>query len=288
MNLSYRTKANATFMAKLWGKPLDKKDWFKINAEVGEEVEILIYDIIGWPWLDANLLVSAMAEYKGRPINFAINSPGGDLVDAIAIYQAMQRHDAKITTRIDSLAASSASVLAMGGEEVSAYKSSTFMMHNPWLMTIGNEFAHAEAIDILKQYGTILVGLYSEKAKVGKREIKSLMNGTDKRDGTWLTANEAKEKGFVDSIIEGRTGKLKNHFNLSVFAGAPGMSGGGGDVTVREAEKILRDAGISNKRAKELLAGCLNPEPSPDDGRRDVGNQAEMDEILSMIQSIKA
>lgn len=280
MNLSYRNKFTANILSQLWDKPLDKKDWFKINDESDSgEVEILIYDIIGWPWIEANELVSAMNDLKGRPITFGINSPGGDVVDAVAIYQAMKRHDAKVTVRIDSLAASSASIIAMGGKDVNAYKSSMVMIHNPWLFAIGNEFVMEEARDILREYGGIIQDIYADRASIGKKQIKQLMDGDEKRDGTWMKAKIAKENGFIDNIIEGSGEKTKNDFSLSIFAGVPDEILDNDEPEIRKAEKALRDAGFSRNRAKALLAGCQN------------GHQRDADklnDLNSILQSIKA
>jgi ATP-dependent protease ClpP protease subunit len=282
MKLSYRNQTNAKIISALYDKPLDKPEWFKVNAEASEEeVEILIYDVVGWPWMDANMLVNAMNEYKGKPLVFGINSPGGDVIDSIAIYQAMNRHDAKVTVRIDSLAASSASIIALGGEEVNAYKSSTFMIHNPWSIAIGNEFMMEEMKDVLKQYRLQITDIYSDKASIGKKEIKSLMDGKDKRDGTWMTAKDAKEKGFIDSIIEGKS-KVKARMDIPIFAGIPDhikISDSDENLTIRDAEKALHDRGFSKKRSRALLAGC-QPENQWDAGR--------VNEINNLLKSIEA
>jgi len=285
MNLRYRNSTNAKIMSALYEKPLDKPDWFKIN-DSAEEVEILVYDAIGWPFLDANILVNKINEYKGRPITFGINSPGGDVIDAIAIYQAMRRHDAKITTRIDSLAASSASIIALGGENVTAYNTSTYMIHNPWSIAIGNEFAMEEMRDVLKQFGSQIVDIYSEKAKIGKREIKNLMNGDDKKDGTWMTGKEAQEKGFIDNIIEGKSG-VKANFNIPIFAGVPDSilslsdNDQSDEPNIRKVEKALRDVGgLSKSQAKVLLARGWQDAIAED--RCD----ADINELTELLKSI--
>jgi ATP-dependent protease ClpP protease subunit len=280
MKLRYRNERNAKILSTLYEKPLDKPDWFKINDEA-EEVEILVYDVIGWPWLDANMLVSQINEYKGRPLNFAINSPGGDVIDAIAILNAMKRHDAKVSVRIDSLAASSATIISMGGQEISAYKNSTFMIHNPWSIAIGNEFDMEEMRDILKQFGSQILDIYTEKATIGKRAIKSLMDGTDKRDGTWMTAKEAKEKGFIDNIIENDS-QVKANLNIPIFSGIPDniIQSNKNEPTIRDAEKALRDVGLSNKEAKAILAGGWK---GRGEGQREV---EQINEINDLIKSI--
>ena len=258
MNLSYRNQISANAISRIWNKPLDRSDWYKIEALSGESVEIIIYDVIGWPFNDAAELVRVVADFRGKPILARINSPGGDLVDSIAIYQAFREHG-NVTTRIESLAASSAGLLVLGGKDRQAYSSSTFMMHEPWLVTIGNMYSHEEDLDILSQFSTKLVDLYAENSSVGKREAKQLMKGEDKRDGTWLTAELAREKGFITTIL--KSGKAaKATFDLSIFAGAPG------DVlddikdpkifTGFDVEKTLRDAKAPKGFAKAAAAAC--------------------------------
>ena len=260
MKLSYRNDRNARILSSLYDKPLDKPDWFKINADIGEEVEILVYDAVGWPWLPAEMLVDKMNEYKGRPLVFGINSPGGDVIDSIAIYQAMKRHDATVRTRIDSIAASSASVIALGGEEVLAYKSSTFMVHNPWTIAIGNAYDMEEVRDILKMFGSQFLDIYLDKASIGKRAIKALMDGKEKRDGTWMEASEAKEHGFIDRIIDGES-KVKARLSMPLFAGMPDdvfKQGNQKATDIRSAEKALRDVGFSQAKAKAILSRGWN------------------------------
>lgn len=259
MNLSYRNQISANAISRIWNKPLDKPDWYKVEAlATGDGAEIIIYDVIGWPFNDAAELVRVVADFRGKPILARINSPGGDVVDAIAIYQAFKEHG-NVTTRVESLAASSASLLVLGGKDRQAYSSSTYMMHEPWMITVGNMYLHEEAGEILSQFSTKLVDLYAENSSVGKREVKQLMKGEDKRDGTWLTADLAKEKGFIKTILQ--SGKAaKASFDLSIFAGAPA------DVlndikdpaifTGFDVERILHDAKASKGFAKAAAAAC--------------------------------
>jgi len=290
MKLSYRNNTNAKIMSALYDKPLDKPEWYKVNADASnEEVEILIYDAVGWPWCDANILVNTMNEYKGRPLLFGINCPGGDVMDSIAIYQAMKRHDAKVTVRIDSLAASSASFIALGGSEVNAYKTSTYMIHNPWSIAIGNEFMMAEMRDVLKQFGAQILDIYSDKASIGKKEIRAIMDGKDKRDGTWMTAKEAKEKGFIDNIIK-EGGKVKARLDIPIFAGMPDhikILNSNDELTIRDAERALRDARFPQAKAKAILArGWDGVAPDPDnqpDNQRDAEIADSLENLISNV-----
>lgn len=258
MNLSYRNQISANAISRIWNKPLDKPDWYKVEALAGDSAEIIIYDVIGWPFNDVGDLVRAVADLRGKPILARINSPGGDLVDAIALYRSFQEHG-DVTTRIESLAASSASLLVLGGKERQAYPSSTFMMHEPWMVTVGNMYSHEETGEILGQFSVKLVDMYAESSSTGKRDVKQLMKGEDKRDGTWLTATQAMDKGFITTIL--KSGKAaKAAFDLSIFAGAPAdvLDGIKDPIifTGFDVEQALRDAKAPKGFAKAVAAAC--------------------------------
>jgi ATP-dependent protease ClpP protease subunit len=250
MKLSYRNQKNAEATAKYWNKPLDRPDWYKIESLSDDEAEILLYDVIGWPFNDAGDFVRTLIEMKQSKITVRINSPGGDVFDAMAIYNALRSHKSKIITRVESLAASAASVITLAGKEVHAYQNTMFMIHNAWAFMAGNQYDLREGADILGKIDENMVDIYAENATPGKKEIREMMKAE-----TWLTAKEAKEKGFIDTIIDGKAAKAQ--FDLSMFAHAPDdFRADGHEPTEREIERLLRDAGVPRNKAKAILAGC--------------------------------
>ncbi|MCE5211988.1 MAG: Clp protease ClpP, partial [Deltaproteobacteria bacterium] len=132
-NLKYRSQKNAEAAAKYWNKPLDKSDWYKIENLSDESAEVMIYDVIGWPFNDASELVRSLAGMTAKTITVRINSPGGDVFDAVSIFNALQSHKSKVTTRNEGLAASAASFLLLSGKEVQAYPNTMLMIHDPWV-----------------------------------------------------------------------------------------------------------------------------------------------------------
>lgn len=249
MNLKYRNQRNAEATARYWNKPIDKSDWYKIEALSEDSTEVMIYDVIGWPFNDAGEIIRALAGIDTKTVTVRINSPGGDVFDAMAIFNALQSHKSKIVTRIESLAASAASFIALAGKEVQAYKNAMVMIHDPWVLAAGNQYDLREIADILEKISGNMVDIYSQNSKVGKKEIKEMLKAE-----TWFTAKEAREKGFVDTIIDGKAAKAQ--FDLSMFAHVPdGFTAEDHDLTERDAEKALRDAGFSRAKAKALLAG---------------------------------
>ena len=250
MKLAYRTEVTAKAISGIYKKPLEPFDWYKIKSQTDDESELLIYDYIGWPFNDAGEVVRAISDMRGKNITVRINSPGGDVFDAMAIYNAMTGHDAKVTTRAEAIAASAASIILLAGKEVQSYQNAMMMIHDPCMLVVGNRFDLREAADILDKISGNMVDIYSEQSSVGKKEIRDMLKAE-----TWLTAKEAKEKGFVDTILD-RKGKAKAAFDLSMFANVPDglISDIQSDPDIRTIEKALRDVGLSQSKAKAVLS----------------------------------
>ena len=266
MRLNYRNSKTAAATAAYWDKPLDKPEWYSVNALDGENAEIVLYDVIGWPYNEAGELVRVMAGMKDMHILMKINSPGGDYFDGIAIANAVANHPGRVTTRIESLAASIASVIAVSGKTVEAYQNTMGMIHNAWLFAIVDENSALDVADFLKKVDGNILDSYVRKTKIGKKEMKGMMDAE-----TWMTAQEMKDKGFIDTILT--SGKpIKAEFDLSFYANLPDeLKFEDRELTERDAEKILRDAGFSRHKAKAYLVGCKEADkpivapPRPED-----------------------
>lgn len=272
MNLKYRNRKTAEAVARFWNKPLDKPDWFKVQAISDDETEIMIYDVIGWPFISADDFVRALAGITAKTVTVRINSPGGDVFDGMAIFNALKNYSGKVVTRIEGIAASMASVIALAGKEVQAYANTMYMIHEPYAFTAGNQYSLRELADILEKMSGQMIDIYSSNASPGKREIAQMM-----KDEAWLTAKEAKEKGFIDTVLDGKGAKAQ--FDLSMFSNVPDgvdSSREGGELTEREIERALRDAGASRSFAKSVAVG------------RSTGNEGDQRDVESLKSSIKA
>ncbi len=250
MKLSYRNPKNALAVAAYWGKSLDKPDWFEVKAQTGDTTEVFIFDVIGWPFTDISGLVRSMAAEKDTPILARINSPGGDVFDGMSLFNAFANHPGGVTVRIEGLAASIASIVAMGGRKVEAYQNTMFMIHNAWVLAAGDHNAMREIADIIEKISGQMLDVYTGKTKSGKKDMQQMMDSE-----TWMTAKEAEAKGFIDTILT--SGKAaKAQFDLSMFVHAPDelMADGNNEPTIRDAEKALRDIGLSKNNAKAVLA----------------------------------
>ena len=251
MNLSYRTERNAKSVAASWGRPIENKEPYLISSLADEDnAELFVFDILGWPFNDINAMIREVSAVKAKNLLVRLNSPGGDIIDTFALYQSLKNHRSKVTVRIESLAASAASVLAMAGDKIEAYPSSLMMIHNAWCVVAGNRFDLQDTADILEKIDTNMQDIYTARTKIGKREMADML-----KNETWMNAKEMKEKGFIDTIIDGKA--VKAQFDLSMFAHVPdglGEESQGRELTRKETERALRNAGASREYARAMAA----------------------------------
>lgn len=268
--MKYRSEKTKQAAAKYWGKSLDAP--IQVRAEEsGDELEVLLYDIIGWPFGGIEGIVSQIAQHDYQRITVRINSPGGDVFDGLALYNALRNDSAWVTTRIEGLAASMASIVALAGDEVMANKNAMMMIHEPWAMAVGDQHLLRQVADVLGKNSKNLLDIYYQKTGSDKRKLKQEME-----DETWFTAEEAHDRRLIDSVIDEPATKAA--FDLSMYNHAPdGVRPEGRDnLTDREIERALRDAGASQSFAKRVVATKVRPQ-----------RDAALAELVERIQLLK-
>ena len=175
----------------------------------------MIYDEIGdWQGLSAKELVSDLKAISAEDITVRINSPGGSVFDGIAIYNALRYHPSNIHVRIEGLAASIASVIAMAGDTVTMAENSLMMIHNPLGWVGGEAEDMRRTADMLDKATDAIALAYSGKSGTPVDDITPLMSKE-----TWMTAKEAQDKGFVD--IVDKPVQLAASMDLSIFQQVP-------------------------------------------------------------------
>ena len=125
-----------------------------------------------------------------------INSPGGDCVAAAQIYNMLKDYPGKVTVKIDGIAASAASVIAMAGDETYMSPVSMLMIHNPSTIAMGDHTEMEKAIDMLEEVKESIINAYVLKTGLTRARLSHLMDAE-----TWMNANTAVELGFADGII---------------------------------------------------------------------------------------
>ena len=126
-----------------------------------------------------------------------IISPGGDCVAAAQIYNMLMEYPGNVTVKIDGIAASAASVIAMAGTKVCVSPVSMLMIHNPMTFAFGNTAEMQKAIDMLGEVKESIINAYEIKTGMSRGKISRLMDAE-----TWMNANMAVELGFADGILQ--------------------------------------------------------------------------------------
>jgi ATP-dependent Clp endopeptidase proteolytic subunit ClpP len=271
------------------------KTWFKIENK-GSVAEIWIYEQIGEDFWDGSGITAKgfqkeLAEIKASQIDLHINSPGGLVFDGITIYNLLKNHPANVTTYIDGLAASIASVIALAGDKVVMAENALFMIHKASGMVMGTSDDMRDFAEKLDKVNGSIATTYQTKTKKEEAEINDLMAAE-----TWMTATEALDFGFVDEIAgEADMAACAKFVPVMAKAGFQHIPGSiqarKEKPTAREAEKALRDVGFNQRDAKAILAEGIKdvqrdveptPEPPPEP-QRDVARQRLNDPAYNLL-----
>jgi len=195
-----------------------KSKRIEINAK-GDSAEILIYDDIGEGWY-GGLSAKAFAEDlkthgKLKKITVRISSGGGDVFEGIAIYNSLVNHPAKVSVKVDGLAASIASIIAMAGDEIEMSENAFFMVHEPWSISAGSSDDFRTQADLMDKIKDTMLDTYVSRSSISLEEIADMVAAE-----TWLTASEALEAGLITTITEANK-MAASTADLSKFKNAP-------------------------------------------------------------------
>ncbi|HNW09992.1 MAG TPA: Clp protease ClpP [Candidatus Rifleibacterium sp.] len=219
--------------------------------------ELMLYGTIGsyYDELDGKKIVEQIKAMTGN-ITVRVNSPGGDVFDGIAIMNALKDHGKEkgsVTVIVEALAASIASVIAVGAaDELIMQEGSYLMVHNPWTIAIGDAKEFEQVAGVLRQLSGTLASIYARKTGKDKDEMQALMDAE-----TWIDSAKALELGFADKA-EGEEPASVENFDLSMFDKVPEelriAAKGAKPTTIRDFEKILRNAGFSRSEARAVAS----------------------------------
>lgn len=177
---------------------------FRVKARANKAAEVLLYEDIGEIPGFGGGGVSAKAFREGlsklgpvNAIDVRINSYGGDVFEGLAIYRALVDHGAEITTHVDGVAASIASVIAMAGRTINIAEAGSMMIHEAWGVAGGNAAKMREMADRLEGISGQIATIYAARTGRPAEDVRAMMAST-----RWFTAHEAVEHGFATGIAE--------------------------------------------------------------------------------------
>lgn len=181
-------------------RPTGRRPWFRMAAGP-KSTDVHVYDAIGgYDGVSAGQFVHDLAGITTPRIALHINSPGGDVFDAIAMHAALMNHPATVTSYVDGIAASAASFLAMAGSDIAIEKPARMMIHDASGLTIGNEEDHRQMADLLGQISDTIAGMYADRAGGNVADWRAAM-----RAETWYTSSQAVSAGLANRVLNDNT-----------------------------------------------------------------------------------
>jgi len=168
--------------------------------ERGDNV-ITMFETIGEDYwsgggVTAKKVSSQLRAIGDRPVEVHINSPGGDMFEGIAVYNVLREHPHPITVKIMGMAASAASIIAMAGDTIEIGAASFVMIHNCWVLAIGNRHDMRETADFLEPFDAAMVEVYAARSGQDPKDIAKWMDAE-----TYMSGSLAIERGFADALL---------------------------------------------------------------------------------------
>lgn len=172
--------------------------------EAGDNV-ITMFDIIGedfWSGggITAKKVASQLRAIGPKPVEVQMNSPGGDMFEGIAIYNVLREHSQPITIKVMGMAASAASIIAMAGDTIEIGAASFIMIHNCWVLAVGNRHDMQETADWLAPFDQAMVDVYAMRSGSSAKDIAKWMDAE-----TFMSGSLAIERGFADVLLSADT-----------------------------------------------------------------------------------
>lgn len=221
-------------------------------SDGNEDRSISVYDVIGYDYwtgdgVTAKRIAAALRSMGAGPVTVNVNSPGGDMFEGLAIYNLLREHDGEITVKVLGLAASAASIITMAGDKVQIARAGFLMIHNAWVMAIGNRNDLIEVASTLKPFDDAMAGIYAARTGQETKAMAKLMDAE-----TWIGGEAAVEDGFADELLP----------SDQVQKG----SGKAGASAARRIEAGLRASGMPKSEAMRLISEFKSSSGDPAGG----------------------
>jgi len=245
-------------------------------AEKEAENTISVLDVIGADWfgegVTAKRISGALRAIGKNDVVVNINSPGGDYFEGLAIYNMLREHPAKVTVKVLGIAASAASVIAMAGDEIQIARAGFLMIHNTWVIAMGDRHQLRDVSDWLEPFDQSAVDIYAARTGMADKELAKMLDRE-----TWIGGSDAVDKGFADALLASDevSTQAKNSSEARPVAAA------------HKIDTLLARAGVARSERRDLLAALKGGKPSAaSTGMQDAAVIADVESILSQIRSI--
>lgn len=266
---------------------MPRKSWFNFENKASDNPTVYIYGSIGAYDISATDFVKELNGINAKEITLRMHSPGGNVFDGMTIFNAIEEHKATVKGQVDGMCGSICSVIAMACNTLTMAKGSMMMIHRASGVEMGNAEELRKTADVLDQIDQILVKTYQAKTCLPMKEIKAMMDAE-----TYMTADKAKSLGFCDAV--GNQAAIKNEIDFSGLGNVPDEIKAmfnekeSQQPTEREIEQLLRDAGVSNSKAKAAVAVIKGDHRDDEDLAEEISNlsaKIQMEKLINKIRS---
>jgi ATP-dependent Clp protease protease subunit len=171
---------------------------YQFHAAAADKPALLsIHEEIGFWGVQAKEFLASLSSIESKELTVEINSPGGDVFAATAMYNALRASGKAITTKVMGVAASAASLVLMAGDKRVMPKNTHVMIHNPWTVAMGNAEELREQAETLDKIGSSLTATYVARTGMKEEDLAPML-----AKDTWLTADEALANGFATELVD--------------------------------------------------------------------------------------
>ncbi|EIO8649975.1 phage tail sheath subtilisin-like domain-containing protein [Salmonella enterica] len=171
-----------------------------IKAAATDDNSISVFDVIGQDYwgegVTAKRIAGALRAMNGADVTVNINSPGGDMFEGLAIYNLLREYQGKVTVKVLGIAASAASVIAMAGDDIQIGRGAFLMIHNCWVVAMGNRHDFAELSASLEPFDNAMADIYAARSGLDMASVQKLMDAE-----SYIGGSDAVEKGLADSLL---------------------------------------------------------------------------------------
>lgn len=191
-------------MLNLIGAQRNGQAWYRLENKASPKAKLYIYDDIGLYGVSAQEFIRDLQDVTADEIDLHISSYGGEVFDGIAIMESLKNHPAKVNVFIDSIAASIASVIAMGGDHITIGRNAQMMIHDGSGLCVGNASDMRQLADLLDKTSDNIASVYADRAGGSVSHWRGLM-----RAETWFSAQEAVDAGLADELAPVKENETK-------------------------------------------------------------------------------
>ncbi|ENS0910027.1 head maturation protease, ClpP-related [Escherichia coli] len=171
-----------------------------IKAAGTDDNSISVFDVIGQDYwgegVTAKRIAGALRAMNGADVTVNINSPGGDMFEGLAIYNLLREYEGHVTVKVLGIAASAASIIAMAGDDIQIGRGAFLMIHNCWLLAMGNRHDFAELAKSLEPFDTAMADIYASRSGLDMDAVLKLMDAE-----SYIGGSDAVAKGLADSVL---------------------------------------------------------------------------------------